>query len=195
MEKLEYKKELFDKVCRYSEDSISGLVSVLDGKPFGWLEPLSKHGGRYWRVSINNQRYMAHRVIWCLLHGDICPILVIDHIDGNSSNNKKENLRLVTQKLNHRNRAKLSTNRTGVNGVSTHKVACGWSKNSNPHYNTYVRANWTNIEGKQKHKDFNVKAFPSFEHAVEFAALYREMKIEDGYTYSPSHGIRQPVRN
>jgi len=43
---------------------------------------------------------------------------VIDHIDGNPQNNRRENLRVTTQKHNCRNRKLRKDNKTGYPGIS-----------------------------------------------------------------------------
>ncbi len=57
----------------------------------------------YYTVSIQSKIYRAHRVIWLLCTGD-WPSKVLDHIDGNKTNNTLENLRDVTVRQNNFNK-------------------------------------------------------------------------------------------
>lgn len=117
------------------------------------------------------------------MNGSVSADLVVDHLDGNPWNNKLDNLRLTTRKVNQRNRKMLKNNITGECGVGFHKTS-----NNSGGYNEYVRPTWVDKDGKPGHKDFNVKNFESFDNAVEFAALVREMMIEDKHTYTERHG-------
>lgn len=65
--------------------------------------------------------YWAHRVVWLLHYGD-WPNLDIDHINGDKSDNRIENLRLANVIENNRNRAALS----GYKGVRYHKPSGKW---------------------------------------------------------------------
>lgn len=56
---------------------------------------------------------LGHRLAWYLYYGDL-PINSIDHIDGNKSNNRIDNLRDVTNQQNH-------WNRTTAKGYYLHK--------------------------------------------------------------------------
>lgn len=53
--------------------------------------------------------------------------LVVDHIDGNPLNNKKNNLRICTQELNSLNKSYMSNNTSGVIGVSFDKHRDRWA--------------------------------------------------------------------
>ena len=56
-----------------------------------------KNSQGYLSVSINNSRYLVHRIVWKLMNGT--EPLIIDHIDGDRLNNKATNLREATESL------------------------------------------------------------------------------------------------
>jgi hypothetical protein len=69
------------------------------------------------RVTTTTKKYSAHRLAWFLMTG-AWPTKPIDHIDGDPTNNKWENLREVTVQENNHNLTKLSRlNTTGFTGV------------------------------------------------------------------------------
>ena len=92
------------------------LGRKLIGKEAGWLSK------GYVMVGINGESHPAHRIIYLMHHG-YCPEY-LDHIDGNRSNNKIENLRPATLNENARNCKKPSHNTSGYKGVC-------WDKNRN----------------------------------------------------------------
>lgn len=57
----------------------------------------------YVRVRRNGTEYRAHRLIWEMHNGPIPEGILIDHIDGDSLNNRIENLRLATRQQNNAN--------------------------------------------------------------------------------------------
>ncbi|MBG6209237.1 hypothetical protein IWQ49_003908 [Labrenzia sp. EL_126] len=76
----------------------------------------------YIQVSIDERVYRAHRVIFKMAFGRE-PIGYVDHIDGNRSNNRLENLREATPWQNSLNRVAPSTSNTGHMGVYWNKDA------------------------------------------------------------------------
>ena len=68
-------------------------------------------------VKVYGVRYMAHRLIWVWMTG-LWPQHEIDHRDTNPGNNAWENLREATSGQNQANRRALSTNQSGLKGVS-----------------------------------------------------------------------------
>jgi hypothetical protein len=79
----------------------------------------------YVRLSINNKLYYSHRFIYMMFYGEM-PIQ-IDHIDGNPSNNKIENLRKANNFQNSLNKSITKANTSGYKNVYWHKSASKWS--------------------------------------------------------------------
>jgi hypothetical protein len=57
----------------------------------------------YRRLRIEKKLYMAHRLVWLLVHGVDPGLDEIDHKDGDGLNNKRSNLRKVRPSANRRN--------------------------------------------------------------------------------------------
>lgn len=73
----------------------------------------------YMKVEIDGKEDRIHRIIWRHVHGPIPAGMVIDHINGNKSDNRIENLRLATCAQNSQNRLGPQANsKTKVKGVS-----------------------------------------------------------------------------
>lgn len=68
--------------------------------------------------------YLAHRIIWKMVHGTDAD--QVDHIDGNRSNNRIENLRDVSETTNKRNAKRPSHNTSGVVGISFDQSRKQW---------------------------------------------------------------------
>ena len=109
-----YSKINWSALVRYNEESYSGL-SDCNGKPVGIVSSkgrwVFRYEKSYWDIS---------RIILCLVGRMANDSLVVDHLDGDSLNNKVNNLRLVTQSVNSLNKKKQSNNSSGVTGVSFH---------------------------------------------------------------------------
>lgn len=71
----------------------------------------------YRLVSGDGTDYVQHRVVWKMLHSSD-PDKQIDHIDGDKTNNRLENLRCVFAQENQRNRKRSRNNTSGTLGVS-----------------------------------------------------------------------------
>lgn len=79
----------------------------------------------YLHGNIHNRRVKAHRVAWLVVHGE-WPDGQIDHINGDRSDNRISNLRVVSDAENKRNAKLYSTNKTGVPGVSWDRARGKW---------------------------------------------------------------------
>ena len=77
---------------------------------------------KYACTKYKNNRIMMHRLIMN------CPKdKVVDHINGNTLDNRKSNLRICTQHENSYNKVKGKNNTSGYKGVSWDKNANKWS--------------------------------------------------------------------
>lgn len=84
--------------------------------------PQIDHQG-YKRITFKKNRILAHRAAW-FLHYGVLPNGIIDHIDGNRSNNSIENLRVTTFQTNAQNRRK-GSGRSHFLGVTVKETNSG----------------------------------------------------------------------
>lgn len=83
------------------------------------------NGNGYRRASINYKSYYVHRLIF-VMHYGFFPNQ-IDHIDGDRSNNRIENLREANNAQNSWNKTITKANTSGSKNVYWHKSAQKWS--------------------------------------------------------------------
>lgn len=74
------------------------------------------------RANMGSKKVYLHRVITACPQG-----MSVDHINGNKLDNRRANLRIVTQAINVQNRTKVGSNNTsGTRGVSYSKAMRQW---------------------------------------------------------------------
>ena len=168
----------FESLYYYCENSKSGLRFKRDGfarSPKGRFKAGDEAGTKlstgYYSVQLNGKNYMAHRVVWVLLNGSIGRE-IIDHKDKNRSNNKIENLRLVTHSINGKNSSIRSHNKTGYTGVSFTRK-----------FNIYS-ATWSTDNGEPQMKHFSATKYGK-DLALALAVEYRHRKTLELSTYTP----------
>lgn len=91
------------------------------GKPAG--HTCKTHG--YVVMTVAQQHYKAHRLAWLYVHGTH-PVGLIDHINGNRSDNRMVNLRDVTPSQNNINRGADPNNTSGMKGASWSETNQRW---------------------------------------------------------------------
>lgn len=116
------------------------LKEFLDYNPdtglITWIKPKQKVkvgqvAGRsvdgYIQIAFKYRCYFAHRLAYYMYHG-VDPLeKLVDHIDGDKSNNKIKNLRLASSSQNQMHRVNLASNNTsGVTGVFWYKTFKKW---------------------------------------------------------------------
>jgi hypothetical protein len=123
-------QERLHELFEYCEDNISQPLvwkiipsrSMKIGDVAGRLHS----GTQYYLIQINKKQYRLHRLVWIYHNGDIPNEMIVDHIDGDTKNNRIENLRLATHSENLRNSKIRSTNTSGIKGVQWYKSRNKW---------------------------------------------------------------------
>jgi hypothetical protein len=79
----------------------------------------------YFRANIKGKNYLVHRLIFLMHHGYLP--LAIDHINGNKSDNRIDNLRAASWSENCQNKKIRTDNSIGYKGIHWNKSAQKWS--------------------------------------------------------------------
>jgi hypothetical protein len=140
-----------------------GKVALVDDEDFEYLKQFKWYAnnlkGKFYAVRSEwiNKEYkgclLMHRVIMNPTKG-----LVVDHINGDTLNNQKNNLRNCTHADNIKNQKLSISNKTGFRGVSWHK--------NNKVYESRIRSN--NIS-------YHIG---SFNNPIDAAKAYNECAIK-----------------
>lgn len=158
---LSYFSESAGKIKRPPEWSWRKWNTAFAGKPaFTFTDSRGVKSG-----AILRKQYKAHRICWAIYYGEH-PSRDIDHINGNPSDNRIANLRLVSHYENMRNMKKPAHNSSGCVGVQFNKGMNKWQA-------------ILSFRPRPKHIGF----FDTFEEAVR---ARKEAEGEAGF--HPNHG-------
>lgn len=195
--KIDYTKYNFSKFVRIDENSPSGLVWVAPRKYVKSLkyDRVDKKAGnirdfnkrqKYWVITVFGKSFFCHRIVWLLHNGTVDQLNDVDHIDGNSLNNKISNLREVSPVINSRNaKKKFKTKelQTGVYYEELFSKKGTLLKRFNAHY-----SDGANNVVKKK---FSILKY-GYDEALRLAVEWRLLKIkevnEQGAGYTERHG-------
>lgn len=159
-----------------------GKFTLLDADDVSWAEqwnwslvtsPRHKDGYAVSKTKagiIRLHRILAERLGW-----DLSEDREIDHINGNSLDNRRANIRVCLKEENARNKARMSHNTSGQSGVTWHKKHGKW----------YVRVSLPG--GRRK----SVGLFKTFPEAVE-ARLQAEAEVYKEFAPSVCRGPKCP---
>ena len=141
-DKVELTLDYLNDYCYYKDDG--WLYRKIDDIRLGYVN------NKYINMKIKGYTFKAHRLIYWLCTGIRPPDdMIIDHIDGNPSNNKIDNLRLVTYSQNAINVKLQKSNTSGYKGVKFNK-----------NYNTWVSTISIN------NKNISLGSFKTKEEAI-----------------------------
>lgn len=105
-------------VLRYDEAAPSCLVwTVSRARQKAGDHAGSDHKKGYMRLRYDYKNYLAHRVVYELCTGEFLGDDQVDHIDGDTANNRIENLRRVTPTAQSQNLRQYKSNTSGTTGV------------------------------------------------------------------------------
>lgn len=103
------------------------------GKLAGYVN--NQNNRRIVRIAVDGKghNFLSYRIVW-MLHKREWPKHTIDHIDGDQSNDRIENLRDVEFKENCKNLAVPSHCKTGIPGVNWDSAKGKWQARVRDHY-------------------------------------------------------------
>lgn len=128
-----------------TQELVHSLYEYKDGELFRKVAPRGFRVGQkvgyagsegYIMTKVKNRTIAVHRLVFLMQHGYLPA--VIDHINGNRSDNRIENLRSCTKAENSRNQRLRSTNTSGIKNVRWYKAHSTWQVSMR-------------IDGKEKH--------------------------------------------
>lgn len=161
-------KNLILKYFNYNPKDGS-LIDLRTNREAGGLS--NSRGKLYRRVRVGGTKILCHRIIFFLMNGKF-PDNFVDHINGDSLDNRWENLRECTHMDNMRNCRLRSNNNTGIFGVT-------WRDRGT---RTVCIARITNpIGGKRENL---------YEGLDFFEACCRRKSAENHMKYHDNHGKR-----
>jgi len=181
LEDLFYYDETSLSCLRWKVDRYSGkgytVLNVQSGDMAGGL-----HHEGYYVVRVGGRKVPVHRIIFELHYGPIPKGLFIDHVDGVRSNNRIENLRVVTKQQNQQNAKMYSNNTSGYTGVQEFRGKDGSHR---------FIVQWKDAAGGLHTKTFAVSKL-GYENAKRLAIEYRAKMIAElnakGACYTERHG-------
>lgn len=115
-------QELAHSLFEYKDGQLFRKVSRRSYKSGDLVGNIEASG--YVRTTLNGKRYSIHRIVYLMQHGYMPK--EIDHINGNKSDNRIENLREVSRSENNVNRGSFKQNKSGYKNVSWHKLESKW---------------------------------------------------------------------
>ena len=123
-------------------------IKVNVGTVAGCVALMGRDKKPYSLISYKQKIYRSHHIALALSGVTVPPGMVVDHIDGDGTNNKLANLRVVSIATNNLNKKLGKNNKTGLLGVYFYKNRNKWRASINKsgksyflgHFNTLLDA-------------------------------------------------------
>lgn len=105
----------------WTYDPVTGIFRwAIRGKGRKFGQRAGTFDGRYYVLEYLGKKLLAHRVAWAMTYGQ-WPEIDIDHKNGDTNDNRIENLRLATKVQNLVNKPATKRSLTGRKGVTRDK--------------------------------------------------------------------------
>lgn len=164
--------EIYTRIKGYEQYAVSNFGNLMNVETQKFLKQRNDTKG-YVIVTISKdgirKDYRLHRLIAEHFIDNPDNLPIIDHIDGNKSNNEISNLRWATQQTNCQNRKKRENTTSIFKGVYFYKPTKKWKSN-------------IKINSKSIHIGY-------FDTEIEAAFAYNEYLIENGLEDFPMNEI------
>jgi len=125
-----------------TSEEVREIFEYKDGMLFWKMSPHQKikvgeragsiGGTGYRKIQLFKKTYKEHRLVW-LWHYPLNDDEILDHIDRDKTNNKIENLRVLSQSENNRNSERCNNSITGIQKFHNKWKAFYWHNRKN-HY-------------------------------------------------------------
>jgi hypothetical protein len=141
------------------------------------------NGSGYMQASVTDssgldKMFLVHQIIYFMDTG-VEPLQIVDHVDGDTRNNRFSNLRLTTESGNNRNQKMRSNNTSGYVGVTWDKQKSKWM--------AQIR-----IDGKNKNLGYYDTPEEAYAVRLEAIGRFNLHNIGEAYSYrhtnTPSNG-------
>lgn len=174
----------FDSKIGRAESSFESDLNFVEVEGY----PRGREGKKYRQFGFNGLTVGCHHLVWILHNLEIPEGIVVDHINIDPSDDRIENLRLLTNAQNLQNKSRYKVKVGKLKG-QTDQV--GVTIKYGKHGNKMYKANWYDKDKKLKGKVFAVNKYGE-ELAYFLACEVRHLEILKlnllhGMSYSESH--------
>lgn len=153
--------EIYTRIKGYEHYAVSNFGNVLNIRTLRFLRLWLNNSGYYQVMLCKNglvKVFKLHRLIGEHFIDNPENLPVIDHIDGNRTNNEISNLRWATHQTNSRNSKKRKSTTSNFKGVSLNKKRNKWVAQIQVNYKTIFLGYFsTEIEAGKAYNEYVIE--------------------------------------